>query len=104
MGIRPHHFIFIMKALLIPILLISLTACQKAETDISNKATCLQAQQAIDNAKYQQEILEQQLVLAAVSEVKVNEAKQKKKELSAAMLIFDKVIENPDLNCSQYLK
>lgn len=92
-----------MKSLIFAILLVSLAACQKTET-VTNKATCLQAQEAIKNAQYQQKIIEQQLVLAAVSEAEEKDAESKRKELKAAILIFGRIVEDPNLNCSQYLK
>ena len=95
-----------MKKLFLIILLGTATVgCQQQSPEVVNKTTCLQAQQAYENAKYQQDLLDQQLVLAAISsnEVERNEAEEKRKELKGAMLMFGRIMEDPQLYCSKYL-
>jgi hypothetical protein len=95
-----------MKKLFLTTLLgLATVGCQQQTPQVVNRATCLQAQQAYENAKYQQDMLDQQLVLAAISsnEVERNEANKKQKELKGAMLMFGRIMEDPQLDCSKYL-
>jgi hypothetical protein len=100
-GIRPHCFIFIMKALIIPLLFVSLTACQREE--VTNKTTCLQAEQAIENASYQMDIIDKRIILSSDDTAKVI-ANAQKKELELATKMFERILKDPELNCSQYLE
>ena len=86
------------------ILLVSLTGCEQIE--VTNKTTCLQAYQAIENAKYQQDILEKQLTLATAmgDDAKIVMASARKKELKSATILFETIVEDPKLNCPQYSK
>ena len=91
-----------MKKLLFIFAVITLTACQKTEV-VTNKTTCLQAQQAIENAKYQMNVIDTQIMLAS-DKTAITVAKARKSELEAASKLFERIIEDPALNCPQYFK
>lgn len=71
-----------------------------------NKSTCVNAFNSLKVAKFQKKMLDQQVLLSAAAGrgeeaaavgVQVN-------ELKAMAKVFEKIINNPKLDCNQYLK